>query len=69
MQTPDFDTRPLGQEFDKRCCDDFEQSKQPSMIKVILVTGLTFAAIILSIGTAFRIAHVTQDVNFNLLKK
>ena len=45
------------------------KSEAPSMIKIIVVYTISIAIVIIAIGTSYRIAHPTSDVNFNLSKK
>jgi len=45
-----------------------EQKAEP-MTRLLIVYTISIAIIILSIGTAYRIAHPVTDVSFNLTKK
>jgi hypothetical protein len=45
------------------------EQKADSVIRLMIVYTISIAIIIISIGTAYRIAHPVTDVSFNLTKK
>ena len=69
MQTHNPRSGILEEKIATRCIENHPRTEQISITKIILLISISFSLIILSIGTSFRIAHPSSDVNFNLTKK